>query len=237
MKSTRRYLIPGLILAAGLITIVKNAAASTNTELTLTIHVNNSARVEQSELIEAEKIAAGIFGKAGIEIRWTVASPLTENMQETPADKGPSDLSLIRLNILPQALREPSIRKTAMGLAPGTGRNRQWAYVFYDRIKTMARRQIQARLRGSFFRPATLDQILAHAIVHEVGHLLLNFEVHSANGIMRGDWNDKDLEDIAYGTFVFTPHEAEAMREDLARRLGDHQGPELAGLALPESAQ
>jgi hypothetical protein len=237
MKSTRRYLIPGLILAAGLTTSGQNVAGSTRPGPTLTIQVINSAQVEDKTLIEAEKIAAGIFGKAGIEIRWTVTSPLTENMRETPADKGPSDLSLIRLNILPQVLREPSIHKTAMGLAPGTGRNRQWVYVFYDRINAMTRRQIQARLRGSYFRPATPAQILAHAMTHEVGHVLLNFEVHSAIGIMRGDWNLKDLQDIANDKFVFTSQEAEAMREDLARRIGDHQGPELAGLALPGSAQ
>jgi hypothetical protein len=223
MKSTRRYLIPGLILAAGLTTSGQNVAGSTRPGPTLTIQVINSAQVEDKTLIEAEKVAAGIFGKVGIEIRWTVASPLTENMQETPADKGPSDLSLIRLNILPQALREPSIHKTAMGLAPGTGRNRQWVYVFYDRINTIAMQQMRVRLGGTHFTPATLAQILAHAIVHEVGHLLLNLEVHSAKGIMRGDWNLEDLHDIAYEKFIFRSQEVKVIRAEVSRRITERK--------------
>jgi hypothetical protein len=53
MKSTRRYLIPGLILAAGLTTSGQNAAGSTRPGPTLTIQVINSAQVGDKTLIEA----------------------------------------------------------------------------------------------------------------------------------------------------------------------------------------
>jgi hypothetical protein len=229
MKSTRRYLIPGLILTAGLTTVGQNAAASTKSGPTLTIHVINSAQVGHRTLIEAEKIVARIYGKAGIEIRWNDASLLTGRTKEDSVTKGPSDLSRIWLDILPQGLREPGIHKTATGLAPGSGPNRNLVYVFYDRIETMARQQMRVRLGGTYFRPATLSQILAYTVVHEIGHLLLNAEVHSAKGIMRGDWNLEDLHDIAYEKFDFTSQQVEVIRAEVSRRIAEH---ETVGVAL-----
>jgi hypothetical protein len=219
MKSTRRYLIPALILAGGVTTIGQNAAASPNSKPTLTIHVINSAHVGHQTLVEAEKIADRVYGKAGIEIRWIDASLLTGRTKEDSVAQDPSELSLIWLDIIPRGLPEPGMHKTAMGLAPGAGPNRDLVYVFYDRINTMARQQMRVRLGGTYFRPATLAQILAYTMVHEIGHLLLNLEVHSAKGIMRGDWNLEDLHDIAYEKFVFTSQEAEVIRAEVSRRI------------------
>jgi hypothetical protein len=237
MKSTRRYLIPGLILVGGLTTIGQNAAASTNPGPTLTIEVINSAQVGQRELIDAEKILARIYSNAGIEIRWTDDVQPSEGRKGNNAGEDPSDLSLVRLNILPQVLRELSVPETVMGLAPGSGQNRQWAYVFYDRVKMMAKTQIRARMTRDAMTSATPAQILAHAMAHEVGHLLLNFELHSAIGIMRGDWNFNDLRDISYGKLNFTSQQAAAIRVEVARRNSQYELVTAAKLDSSRSAQ
>lgn len=218
MKSALRYLVPGLILAGGLSTIGQNAAASTNPRPTLTIQVINSAHVKEKTVIKAEEIAARIFRKAGIEIRWTDAFQLSTDPQGNHGSEDSANLSLIHLNIAPQVLRELSIPKAAMGLAPGNGRNRQWAYVFYDRIKGMAKIQMQARMMGDALTSATPAQILGNAMAHEVGHLLLNLTGHSAIGLMRGDWNLDDLRDISYGKLNFTSQQTEAIRAEVNRR-------------------
>ena len=44
-------------------------------------------------------------------------------------------------------------------------------------------------------------------------HLLLNQESHSSAGIMRGDWNLKDLQDAVYGYLLFTPQQAEVLMD------------------------
>jgi hypothetical protein len=228
MKSTRRYLIPGLILAAGLTTIGQNAAASTRPGPTLTIQVINSAQVGDKTLIEAEKIAAGIFGKAGIEIRWTYTVPPSEDRNGSHENEDSSSLSLIHLNIVPQVFDELSIPRAVMGLAPGDGRNRQWAYVFYDRVIGMAKEQIRERTNGMSTTSATPAQILAHAMAHEVGHLLLNLEIHSEIGIMRGIWDEKDLQDVACGELSFTSKQAKAIRAEVSRRIAEHETVEVA---------
>jgi hypothetical protein len=59
---------------------------------------------------------------------------------------------------------------------------------------------------------ADAGQILGNAIAHEIGHLLLNNQSHSASGIMRGDWNLWDLRNASYGYLLFTPQQAKAIQ-------------------------
>jgi hypothetical protein len=237
MKSTRRYLIPGLILAAGLTTIGQNAAASTKPEPTLTIQVINSAQVTENTLTKAENITAGIFRNVGIEIRWTYAVPPSEDRNGSQENEDSSSLSLIHLSIVPAVLPELSIPQAVMGLAPGDGRNRQWAYVFYDRVIRMAKEQIRERTNGMSTTFATPAQILAHAMAHEVGHLLLNLTVHSAIGVMRGEWNFNDLRDISYGRLNFTSQQAVGIRAEVARRNSQNESVTAAKLDSSRSAQ
>ena len=66
-------------------------------------------------------------------------------------------------------------------------------------------------------------------IAHELGHVLLNLPSHTGTGIMRGDWDLKDLEDIAYGYLLFMPQQAETMLVEVARRLDKSHAVEIAG--------
>jgi hypothetical protein len=65
---------------------------------------------------------------------------------------------------------------------------------------------------------ADAGQILGNAIAHEIGHLLLNNQSHSASGIMRGDWNLWDLRNASYGYLLFTPQQAQAIQQEARRR-------------------
>ncbi len=44
------------------------------------------------------------------------------------------------------------------------------------------------------------------------------WRLHSAAGIMRGDWNLWDLQNASYGYLLFTPRQAKAIREEAGRR-------------------
>ena len=71
----------------------------------------------------------------------------------------------------------------SIGLALANGHRRGWlAYVFYDRIEGISDRN---RL--------DISAMLAAAIAHELGHLLLAPGGHSDGGLMRPDWNRADL--------------------------------------------
>jgi hypothetical protein len=56
--------------------------------------------------------------------------------------------------------------------------------------------------------------VLAHAMAHEIGHLLLPYG-HSATGLMRADWNAKDLNLAIDGRLNFTSEQAELIRGQL----------------------
>jgi hypothetical protein len=115
-----------------------------------------------------------------------------------------------------------------MGLAPGTGPERRLVYVFYSSVEGLARRQSRAHVSTA--------QILGHAMAHEIGHLLLNQESHSPTGIMRGDWNLKDLQDAVYGYLLFTSQQAGVIRAEVDRRIRQQKALEAAELASPKSA-
>ena len=176
----------------------------------ITIRVSNQAEVDLMTLVQAEKTATGIFKKTGVESRWI-----------EPAAEGSFPLSHIQLKILPSVMSLRSglpdkFPDNAMGLAPGSGPDRQSAYVFYDSVEAVATKHIADTY-------ANTAQILGHAIAHEIGHLLLNVQTHSAAGIMRGAWNLRDLQNAGYGYLFFTPQQAKAIRDDVGRRVRQSQ--------------
>jgi hypothetical protein len=71
--------------------------------------------------------------------------------------------------------------------------------VFYNsvEVEALAVRPIRERTEGNIRPYTTTDQILGHAVAHEIGHLFLNLKSHSATGIIRGDWDLKDLQDAS----------------------------------------
>jgi hypothetical protein len=42
--------------------------------------------------------------------------------------------------------------------------------------------------------PALPNGLLCHVIVHEITHVLENIDRHSAEGIMKAHWSDRDYE-------------------------------------------
>lgn len=54
--------------------------------------------------------------------------------------------------------------------------------------------------------------LLGYVVVHELGHLLLGKDSHSAQGLMRAKWQVVELQEAGLGTLAFTSGEAELMR-------------------------
>jgi hypothetical protein len=223
MKRSQRWsliFVLGLVATGNASTIAQTpAAGSPDTSLTVTIHVHNYAEVGHKTLLEAEKIAAGIYRKVGVETRWTDAPLAPKINQGNSTDQSSLDLTDIDLNIVPRVMADRfGLPNKVLGLAPGTEPDRQVVYVYYHRVEVLAQSQVRALFEGSIRRPATAAQVLGHAIAHEIGHLLLNLESHSATGIMRGDWDLSDLQGVASGFLLFTPQQAEVIRTEVARR-------------------
>ena len=79
------------------------------------------------------------------------------------------------------------------------------SYVFKDRALQIAHKRHQ-----------DVAQVLGYAIAHEMGHVLLPRPAHTAQGIMRAEWNGDDLRHIASDALRFTLTQATQMRSKLA---------------------
>ncbi len=170
----------------------------------ITVHVYNYARVPHPTLARAGHEARRLFLKVPIETEW-LDSQLSES--ERPRitlcehSLGPAH---VIVNILPYSVAEGFESHDddfGVALVPTDGDFGACAYIFYSRIKAFAGRM------GVGETP-----LLAHTLAHEVGHLLLGLNSHSATGLMSGKWSLKELQSAECGWLDFTPPQSEYIR-------------------------
>jgi hypothetical protein len=213
----RSRLALGLLVIGGVCGMTMKASAQ-DTGLILTVHVFNYAGVNSKTLEDAERFATAVFHISGVKIRWvTVQAPAGQK----EFDPKSLDLDHIRVNILPKKLAEQvGLPADVMGFTPGAGVNRQLTYVLYDKVETLAQNRAYIAAEGPQFNLVTQPVVLGTAIAHEIGHLLLNLDSHSPTGIMRAKWSMDDLLEASHGNLAFTTQQAESIRGDVARRMG-----------------
>jgi len=126
--------------------------------------------------------------EAGIGVTWM-----------DPAAVEPAGAFAIQLLIRTRAINgSGSVMGTTIGDAHETGGS---AFVYYDRV-----------LQSAHEREQDAARLLAYAIAHEMGHLLLPPPAHSPSGIMRPEWDGDDLRHIASGSLQFTAVQVNAIR-------------------------
>jgi len=101
---------------------------------------------------------------------------------------------------------------TRFGVAEPYGRGGVEAILYYQQIDTFARSGLASR-----------SLALAHALAHEVGHLLLWSKSHSPGGIMKAQWSRSGLKAIEQGKLAFSLEEAQSMKANLLRRQMHYQ--------------
>jgi hypothetical protein len=207
------------LVIAGLAGVQSGAAQSSEGQSGLAVHVRNYAQVDAKRLVKAEGVAAEILRNAGVRTRWVDVEDTPAEQSDNSADSSLTGLSDIQLQIVSSAMAERlELPGNVMGLTPGSGLDRRLVYVFYDSVRELSQRQLEAQAKGDISLRASAEQILGEMIAHEMGHLLTNMPAHSKTGIMRGAWDLKDLSDIAHNSLVFTPSQAEIIRREVRRR-------------------
>jgi hypothetical protein len=83
------------------------------------------------------------------------------------------------------------------------------AFVFYDRVCFIA-----------LDHQEEIWEVLACAIAHEMGHLLLPAPAHSSTGIMRAQWDKDDMRHARFGALRFTASQSDVIRNKVSSLCG-----------------
>ena len=186
-------------------------AQSPRPESKIQVFVYNYAGVSPKTLARAEREAARIYSRTGIETEW-LDCPLTpaEAAQFPACQLLPSPARLaLRLLSRPMAERIGLSQATfGSALLPEDGGFGMTAQVCAHCCEELA--------KGN---EALHAAVLGHVMAHELGHLLLGIGSHGATGLMHVPWHHKELESVAQGSLLFTSSEGEKMRRQVSARL------------------
>jgi len=155
----------------------------------IAINVEDPNGLAGPGLVRAEELASEIYQQAGVTLRWTV--------DETKADR---TLTVVITTSVTAAL---GLTSDWMGVAPspGDGTRGTTAYVYIDRVTAFASSH---RIAAKY--------VLACALAHEIGHLLLPANAHRPDGIMRDGWYPALFPPRTPGVLGFPPEQARLLR-------------------------
>lgn len=171
------------VLAFGL-----TVAAWGESRPSIAVVVYNQSTVPDDCVAHAKDDVVRIYGDAGVDVIWM-----------DPAAVKPVATFAIRLRITRRPIdADRQVMGTAIVAMNDTNGS---AVVFYDQVLKSARGSKQ-----------DVARLLAYAMAHEMGHLLLPYPAHSPSGIMRPGWDGDDLRHIASGTLQFSAVQANAIR-------------------------
>jgi hypothetical protein len=190
----------------------------------VTISVYNDAEVPVDVVGRAEGKAGQVFRRAGIAVTWLNCRVPAVSEEASRA---------CREAVFPEHLHLRIVRKSfglnaeAMGISfqaeDGSG---CYADVFYEPMK---------QLRKS--DGTDIASLLGHVAAHEIGHLLLGMNSHSAAGIMHAHWTSEELASVKIGGLVFSEQETLRMKAKLSTKLQASEGRRLpAAEAAPARA-
>jgi hypothetical protein len=155
----------------------------------LVLHLSNLSGAPAAVVQRAQVEVTRVYADIGVPLDWATADGARDDRQ--PA---------IHVILLPY--EGGDLRRSenqVMGAAIRTGQGNAVAYLFYRRVQAEADRyEVSTAL------------VLACAIAHELGHLLLPVRAHAPAGLMRACWSRDEFHRAEQGQLKFLP-------EDVAR--------------------
>ncbi len=179
------------VAVAALLAIPAGAAEC----LSLRILVYNYARAPEETIVSMQDRVGGLFATAGVSFQWFDCLHSTHPAC-TEEEASPR---LLILRVLPGVdAIDPAVLGTAQGAL--------YASVYYERVRALATGHRR------------VSELLACAVAHEFGHLLLGKHAHSRAGIMRNPWRDTELDHGLPGVFRFSAAERDRIRLNVLGR-------------------
>jgi hypothetical protein len=193
----------GLCLRPLSLEVVSAAQDVSTPEITLRVY--NYSWATPEDIRDMESAAMKILGRSGISVQWIQCSPILKEAglsSQCGSALGRTVFQLLVTNN-PNGLRGDALGSTIQGTSILT--------VSYNRSRDLAA-----------VHDLAVGRVLAHAVAHEMGHLLLGSAHHAANGIMKARFGP-DLDDMDRGWLVFTPEQSRLLQKQvvsLSRRIG-----------------
>ena len=176
--------------------------ATSREPLAILLRIRDTARVPHDVLTNAQADVTRIYREVGVEALWpTTESLLSESNAIRQAALTVAIVSMEQAQRMNSAIADGRIGFAAR-TTDGDG---QLVYVIYDRVERVT--------GGNGMRRASM---LAIAIAHEIGHLLLPPKGHSLRGLMRAEWTRADLQLAGRQLASFTPREGELLRNRIS---------------------
>jgi hypothetical protein len=178
-----------LLLAATLVAGLASESHAQTDRPGLAVMLQNDAAAPAAVLEHAKLEVTRLYSLVGIDITW---------LDDVPA-------SGARFRVVSVTAWEPNDRKIAtsvLGYTQASPEKRGIrAYVFWRRVE-----------RASQTFTASLDKVLAIAIAHEIGHMLLPDGKHAKDGLMRAPWDANHFRSASAGLLLFSDDSARRMR-------------------------
>ncbi len=200
-------LVPFVPFVLFVIVVSPARAAVTDPELRVVIRTYAIPGVV-SDLSPALASAAAIFEDAGVGATWVHCDVafVQRDDDRCLAPLAANELT-IRFVRLPPHLAERDLVTLGDSLIDTRLRAGSLATIYVDRVTTLARRC-----------GVDVQTLLARAVAHEIGHLLLGTSAHASSGLMRAAWSQTALRRAAAEDWRFTAPDALAIRERVRAR-------------------
>ena len=170
----------------------------------LPIKLFNDAAVRNEVLHTAKVEASWLLRSICVEVVW-IPCPVVNVSNQTPCE---APVGAMELHILSSPATNDFSEDT-LGIAMPHVLFGDHAGVFLSRV-----RQTVARNVGII----DVSGLLGCVMAHEIGHLLLHSNLHSIEGLMRGEFRPKDLKKAAQRQLKFTPEQGEAIHRNAQGR-------------------
>ena len=177
----------------------------------IAVRFYNVADAPAQEIARAQQEASQIFERVGVVLRWLDCSGPAPDSDCSGARRP----EVVSLRLLPPHIESPSgLPRGIFGFAlmsAGDG---------FPTMATVYLGRVSAIADGRKYRRSV---VLGAIMAHELGHLLLGANSHSARGLMALPWGPRLLTAADQGTLGFSKGEAARIRQDVELRLRNKQ--------------
>jgi hypothetical protein len=200
-------------------------AGPVQTDLRVTVRVLNYAEVPSVVLNRAEADATWVYQQAGVATEWVDCSFTSGQTPRAHSCEAPLRRTEFVIKVLPsEMMRHFHRRRAALGFAalpdsPDPEKLATDAFVCATCVEELALAKGRELERDSFYAA-----ILGSVMAHELGHLLIGIEGHSAAGIMHMPWDLEEFTMLLQHRLLFTRGEERKIQAQVRSRMSEERG-------------